>query len=956
MPSVPVARAVAPTLAALLAATALSPASTFPGAPHSSGPQATLAGRTARPAAPAQARADSVRQLNVAIVLLTNSFNKMLTAAEIERVHEEVAEFYAFYQDHGAGKVDFRFSLVQIDRPLARREIAEVSPGRYYLARENLAPELEARGFRGSFDEVVALHAWSNANPDRAAQAYGGGAVGPDGHFLGDAGYNSIPVMGRDPNTIGQVLVHEVLHNLDDMFGRSDMPDGFLNADEMSRNMNRLLADRPGAFIPRYTDADMVAFAERERQGREGYPWALQLVYYGWMLERTPKADWDRLRYGRMVPAGAGQATAGRSARGSGRAVATGAPAAAARAETGVAAGSPAARPLYAAIYTSIANDSVYVPVLAPEGARVTIEGRPAERRTYAQTDFDGTPVYTGGFHAAWAAAPQGEAGRIGLAAELDGRSLSAAGPLVHRQRVASIVAEPLIVRYVDRGAGEGALARGAAGRGAEVAGIPARILQDRQGGEGPPVPGARITVTGGADLLSLGTHEVTIGADAPTWYVHLARVQVATRRGWRVSDDGPLTAALGSPLVLNAFVREDRGRDDVAVAATIEGRAVALARTGDGRYSAAVPGGLAPGLHWALVTATAPGGEVVTDSVRVYVRAAGWIRPPASLRRDPDGEVRIVAQVHSRMGERVRGARLPLVAIAGDAVAALIETDSTGDYAGSVRAPPGATRVVLASLSGDLQRRVVEIATTPAATASAARGAAPETGNRALPTFAAAVRMERPPAVDADLADWPRSSAPAVELGPRGHLLTDTAVYHGAADLSGSIRFAWDDSTLYVAGEITDDSVTAGDAWDTDRVNLVFDMNDDTTPLTYRSANPPLNEWQDDDYWVFWRHGGAQVRRFGKTNADPLPGARIATRRTASGWAFEVAIPRSSLPGYAPFVGLVSGLQAFVTDGDGESGATELMWSARWPYAADGIEWRLAELGLLLFVDAPQP
>jgi cytochrome c oxidase assembly protein subunit 15 len=28
----------------------------------------------------------------------------------------------------------------------------------------------------------------------------------------------------------------------------------------------------------------------------------MQLVYYGWMLERTPKEAWDRLRYGRMVP------------------------------------------------------------------------------------------------------------------------------------------------------------------------------------------------------------------------------------------------------------------------------------------------------------------------------------------------------------------------------------------------------------------------------------------------------------------------------------------------------------------------------------------------------------------------------------------------------------------------------------------------------------------------------
>jgi hypothetical protein len=246
----------------------------------------------------------------------------------------------------------------------------------------------------------------------------------------------------------------------------------------------------------------------------------------------------------------------------------------------------------------------------------------------------------------------------------------------------------------------------------------------------------------------------------------------------------------------------------------------------------------------------------------------------------------------------------------------------------------------------------VVEI--VPAASARA-RPVAPAGGRGVdVPPYAAAIRVATAPAIDADLSDWPATAAQPVALGPQSFLLTDTAVYHCARDLSARIRLAWDDSTLYVAGEITDDSVTSGDAWDTDRVNLVFDMKDDTSPLTYTSANPPLNEWQDDDYWVFWRNGGTTIRRFGKTNADPVPGARLATRRTATGWAFEVSVPRAALPGYVPFVGQVSGLQVFVTDGDGESSATELMWSAKWPYTADGIEWRLAELAHLLFVDAP--
>ena len=408
--------------------------------------------------------ADSVRRLSVAIVLLTSSFNKTLTRSEIARVHEEVAEFYAFYQQHGAGKVDFDFSLIEIDRTLARREIAEVSPGRYYLSRDNLAAELEARGFRGRFDEVIALHAWSNANPDRALQAYGGGAVGPDGQFLGDAGFNSIPVMGRDPNTIGQVLIHEVLHNIDDMFSRSGMPEEFFNSDEMSRNMPQLLRERPGAFLPLYTDSAMLAFADRERQGREGYPWRMQLVYYGWMLERTPKAAWDRLRYGRMVP---------RETR--------------------------ATRPLYSTIYTSAANDSVYVPELG----RTRL---PPHR--FTQADFDGTPIYTGAFGAAWLPLAAADTQMAGLSR-------------VVRQRVASVLVPPDIVQYLDAG---------------PPTGIGARVVRDRCCGEPPELAGAALAIAGDTSHVAPHDADLSITATAPGWYVLEGRDLHGARAARRLS------------------------------------------------------------------------------------------------------------------------------------------------------------------------------------------------------------------------------------------------------------------------------------------------------------------------------------------------------------------------------------------------------------------------------------
>jgi len=244
--------------------------------------------------------------------------------------------------------VDFRISLLQIDRELA---LAEVS-------------------------EVIALYAWNNANPDGAVLAYGGGAVGPDGTFLGDASYSSIGVFAWDPGRISQIMIHEVLHNIDDMFSMSGMPDDFLNADEMSRNMPTLLAERPGAFLPQYDDDEMISYAERERANRATYPWAMQLVYYAWMLGRTPREAWLELDYGRPAPA---KPVSG-------------------------------ARPLYDHIFLGRANTEVYLPLVAggalePPEVRLGVGPAPPrrlERRTYHHTDFDGSTIFQGDYFSGW--------------------------------------------------------------------------------------------------------------------------------------------------------------------------------------------------------------------------------------------------------------------------------------------------------------------------------------------------------------------------------------------------------------------------------------------------------------------------------------------------------------------------------------------------------------------------
>jgi hypothetical protein len=217
-------------------------------------------------------------------------------------------------------------------------------------------------------------------------------------------------------------------------------------------------------------------------------------------------------------------------------------------------------------------------------------------------------------------------------------------------------------------------------------------------------------------------------------------------------------------------------------------------------------------------------------------------------------------------------------------------------------------------------------------------------------------VRLTRAPAIDGRLEDWP-AAAPLAAVAP-AHVLTDSRAHGGRDDVSATIRFAWDDSTLYVAGDIRDDSVTAGDAWDTDRINLVFDMADDATPLTYPRGDAPRHTWLEDDYWVFWRFGGRGVRRYGRHDLDPIPGARLATVRSAAGWRFEVALPREALPGFMPAPGQTARVQVYVTDGDGDAVPTQVMWAGTWPRGtgADGLAWRFTDMGALVFVDAAIP
>jgi hypothetical protein len=648
-------------------------------------------------AAEPQAAASQVRRLEVLIVFYTRSFSQQLTREQLERVHEEVLEFVELYRTAAGDAVDFRISLLQIDRELARAEVSEVAPGRHYLARQDIEDQLVALGMLGyEFDEVIALYAWNNANPEGATLAYGGGAVGPDGVFLGDAGYNSIGVFAWDPGRISQILIHEVLHNIDDMFSKSGMPDGFLNSDEMSRNMPTLLAERPGIFLPHYDDDGMLRYAERERANRATYPWAMQLVYYGWMLQRTPSEAWLDLDYGSVVDSG-------ERARG--------------------------ARPLYERIFLSRANERVYLPVVAGGEAPPTVDaaGReaPLERRSYRHTDSDGSTLFEGTYYSAWLDL-SGSAGPLSVTV---GAGTSEIVPI----GIGELVAPSRVVTHARRivSAVEGdtvAFETAVAGPASEgVLLVEAR--QARFGGSGPVANGATLGVLIGEDTLPLdqvepghfafdvsrlemGLHELILTAAAPELVFVPRAVRVERRSPLRIWAEGLLTTGVGTPLDVTIRIAQDMGAQGARVTARVGDRDLELRELPDGRYSAVVDEGLLPGLDTIRVRAELPaegGYEILESSIPVYVEPRGWIEVPRRIGAQAGEIVTLEARVRDRMGRVVEGANLAIAVVIGPDLLTMPE-EEPGVYRVRFAPPPGDHRVYVIGLEGSFERRVVSL------------------------------------------------------------------------------------------------------------------------------------------------------------------------------------------------------------------------------------------------------
>ncbi len=176
-----------------------------------------------------------------------------------------------------------------------------------------------------------------------------------------------------------------------------------------------------------------------------------------------------------------------------------------------------------------------------------------------------------------------------------------------------------------------------------------------------------------------------------------------------------------------------------------------------------------------------------------------------------------------------------------------------------------------------------------------------------------------KPPVLDGKLDDWPQDASRIV-LGRAADTAPRPGKWEGTPDLSGVIRLAWDDSYLYLAGDIADDKVlqaqpAGAEPWEGDTLELFLNIH----PGPQRQGGfwqialiPPLTP--GGKFAVACPQG-------------EFPDVEGAAEVHPGGYTFECRIPWKNLAGFHPAIDARLGVQLILNDRDSKGRKSLLCW-----------------------------
>ena len=198
-------------------------------------------------------------------------------------------------------------------------------------------------------------------------------------------------------------------------------------------------------------------------------------------------------------------------------------------------------------------------------------------------------------------------------------------------------------------------------------------------------------------------------------------------------------------------------------------------------------------------------------------------------------------------------------------------------------------------------------VPTAVATTAVPVPGPTARPGTSVTASFRAA-----PPVINGDLSDWAGASYPVTNV------VFGIANWTGAADLSATIRYGWDNAYLYLAATVADNSyqqlATGAFIYQGDSIEILMDTN--------VSADFYTTGLSADDYQIGMTPGAkpglipAAYIWYPTSRTGSAPWVAVAADLTATGYNIEAAIPWAQL-GVIPATGQHFGFVFSVSDND---------------------------------------
>jgi len=190
------------------------------------------------------------------------------------------------------------------------------------------------------------------------------------------------------------------------------------------------------------------------------------------------------------------------------------------------------------------------------------------------------------------------------------------------------------------------------------------------------------------------------------------------------------------------------------------------------------------------------------------------------------------------------------------------------------------------------------------------------------------AARRSAPPTLDGDLKDWP--SFPCYTLDRAEQIgYGDPAAWGGPQDLSGSFCWGWDDSALYLAFDVRDDTLRAfkgANVWENDYVEVWLDVD-----LAGDFDQAKNNS--DDFQFGFMPGNFADIEPRAVIFVPPVPSARVreiqsVLVRTEGGYRGEIKIPFTVFGDALDLSQGVFGASLSFSDNDSDKPVQEMMIS----------------------------